>query len=78
MICFYGFYLGGYSTRVSFHCLVKEISTGQKVNVMLMDCLHDSTLDPYKVISESIQKISLNDRNWDAQALTKAELPRWR
>lgn len=70
MICFYGFYLGGYSTRVSFHCLVKEISTGQKVNVILMDCLHDSPLDPYKVISEFIQKIS--------QALTKAELPRWR
>lgn len=35
-----------------------------------MDCLHDSTLDPYKVISEFIQKIS--------QALTKAEPPRWR
>lgn len=31
-----------------------------------MDCLHDSPLDPYKVISEFIQKIS--------QALTKAEL----
>lgn len=74
MICFYGFYLGGYSTRVSFHCLVKEISTGQKVNLMLMDCLHDSTLDPYKVISEFIQKISLNDRitHRDARSINKS------
>lgn len=45
-----------------------------------MDCLHASTLDPFKVISEFIQKISLNDRitHWDAQALTKAEPPWWR